>query len=125
MAIADAIPHDLIAAMSRLRWLFVIARGTSFRFRSADRDAMQIGEAVNAKYCLSGGIEIFGSRINISVELADTSTGGVVWGDRIAAKVDDIHEVRTQIVSNIISALEIQIPSNEAHSAPSDGTRKP
>ncbi len=59
----------------------------------------------------------FGPSINISVELADTSTGGVVWADRRAAKIDDIHEIRAQIVTNIISALEIQIPLNEAHAA--------
>jgi TolB-like protein len=117
LAIADALPHDLIVALSRLRWIFVIARGTSFRFRSADHDIKQIGKAVNARYCLSGAVEIFGSSINISVELGDTSTGGVVWADRRTAKVDDIHEVRAQIVANIISALEIQIPMNEAHSA--------
>jgi len=48
LAIADAIPHDLIAALSRLRWLFVIARGTSFRFRSPNLDIVQTGKALNA-----------------------------------------------------------------------------
>lgn len=116
-AIADALPHDLIAALSRLRWLFVIARGSSFRFRSADPDVGEIGEILNVRYCLSGIVEIFGNATTVVVELADTRTGGVVWGDRFAARLDDIHEIRSQIVANIIAALEIQIPLNEANLA--------
>ncbi|MEC5324826.1 winged helix-turn-helix domain-containing protein [Aurantimonas sp. A3-2-R12] len=116
-AIADALPHDLIAALSRLRWLFVIARGSSFRFRSPDPDVGEIGEILNVRYCLSGIVEIFGNATTVVVELADTRTGGVVWGDRFAARLDDIHEIRSQIVANIIAALEIQIPLNEANLA--------
>lgn len=116
-AIADAIPHDLIVALSRLRWLFVIARGSSFRFRSRDLDVVQVGEVLNARYCLSGVVEILAPSIIITVELVDSRTGGIVWGDRFASQVDDIHVIRTEIVANVISALEVQIPLNEAHSA--------
>ncbi len=117
VAIADAIPHDLIAALSRLRWLFVIARGSSFRFRSPDRDVRHVGSTLNARYCLSGVVEIFGGSISVTVELADCRTGGVVWGDNFKGHVDDIHLIRSEIVTNVISALEIQIPLNEAQTA--------
>ena len=116
-AIADAVPHDIIAALARLRWLFVIARGSSFRFRSIDDDIGKIGSALNARYCLSGTVEVFGRSIAITVELADTGTGGVLWGDRIAGQIDDVHVIRDQIITNIISALELHIPLNEAQLA--------
>lgn len=116
-AIADAIPHDLIAALSRLRWLFVIARGSSFRFRAMDLDVVEIGSILNVSYCLCGAVEIFANQMNITVELVDTRNRGTVWGERFSARVDDIHLIRDQIVSSIVAALEIQITHNEAHLA--------
>lgn len=116
-AIADALPHELISELSRLRWLFVIARGSSFRFRGLDTDIADVGRALGVRYCLSGVVEIAGERIIVTVELADARDGGVVWGERYDASVDDIYDIRRQIVSNIISSLEIQIPLHEAQAA--------
>ncbi len=116
-AIADALPHELISELSRLRWLFVIARGSSFRFRGGDPDMAQIGGALGVRYCLSGMVEVAGGDIAVTVELADTRDGGVLWGERFAAKLDDVYSVRRQIVANIIAALEIQIPLHEAQQA--------
>ncbi|GJL93091.1 winged helix-turn-helix domain-containing tetratricopeptide repeat protein [Hyphococcus sp.] len=115
--IADALPHELISELSRLRWLFVIARGSTFRFRGVDPDIGEIGRALGVRYCLSGAIEVAGARIIVTVELADTRDGGVVWAERYVATVDDIYNIRTQIVSSIISSLEIQIPMHEAQRA--------
>ncbi len=116
-AIADALPHELISELSRLRWLFVIARGSSFRFRGIDPDILEIGKALSVRYCLSGIVEIAGERITVTAELSDTRDGGVVWGERYEATVDDIYDIRRQIVSSIISSLEIQIPLHEARAA--------
>ncbi len=115
--IADALPDELISALSRLRWLFVIARGSSFRFRDADPDVAGVGRALNVRYCLSGVVEVAGDRIAVTVELADTRDGAAVWGERYAAKIDDIHNIREEIVSRVVSALEIQITMNEAMAA--------
>lgn len=115
--IADALPHELISVMSRLRWLFVIARGSSFRFRSSEPDLEEVGRALGARYCLSGSVEIVGERIGVTVELADTRDGAVVWGERFAANVDEIHDIRERIVTSVVSALEIQIPMKEAIAA--------
>jgi TolB-like protein len=116
-AIADALPHELISVLSRLRWLFVIARGSSFRFRSAEPDISQVGRALGVRYCLSGVIEITGEKIAVTVELTDTRDCGVLWGERFSAAVDDIHNIREQIISSVVSAMEIQIPMNEAQAA--------
>src|SRR6185295_15156170 len=58
--IADALPDELIAQLSRLRWLFVIARGSTFRFRSADVDLAQVRDQLKVRYCLSGVVEVQG-----------------------------------------------------------------
>lgn len=116
-AMAEAIPHDLIVAMARLRWLFVIARGSSFRFRSSNHDATQVGALLNVRYCLSGVVEIFGTSLSVTVELTDTRSGGILWGERFEASVDGVHEIRARIITQVVGALEIQIPLNEAHLA--------
>ena len=116
-SISDALPQDIITELSRLRWLFVIARGSSFRFREADPDAMRIGQALNVRYCLSGVVEVTGRRLTILTELSDTRDGGIVWADRFNASVEDVHAVRSEILQKIVVALEVQIPLNEARLA--------
>ena len=96
-AIADALPHDLIAELSRLRWLFVIARGSSFRFRGEDATPERVGAALRVRYCLSGVVETHGDAMIVTVELSDTSDGGVVWSERYRDSVGAVHDVRQKI----------------------------
>jgi TolB-like protein len=116
-AIADALPDELIAELSRLRWLFVIARGSSFRFRSTTPDLADVAELLGVRYCVSGAVEVAGADATVVVQLLDTRDGGVVWGDRLRSRLADIHETRAIILSRVVSALELQIPLHEAHAA--------
>lgn len=116
-AIAEALPHDLIVEISRLRWLFVIARGSSFRFRDADADLSHVAAVLGVRYCLTGSVEVVDKRLKISVELNDAGERCLVWADRIDAKIDDIYETRARIAANMVAALEIQISMNEARRA--------
>ena len=115
--LADGLAHELITELARLRWLLVIARGSSFRFREADLDLRQVGQLLGVRYCLSGGVEVNGRRITVTTELADTRTGEVIWGERYSGYVDDVHAVRAEITSKILTSLEIQIPLHEAAAA--------
>ncbi len=115
--IADALPDDLITELSRLRWLFVIARGSSFRFRGEDADIDRVRAALNVRYCLSGVVEILGNSMTVLVELCDTQDRGVVWSEKFRTEVGAVHEIRDEIVRAVISALELQIPLNEARLA--------
>ena len=115
--VADALPDELIAELSRLRWLFVIARGSSFRFRSAAPDVAAVGKVLGVRYCLSGVVEITGSNLAVTVQLVDTRNGGVVWADRLASHIEDIHDTRSRILSRLVAALEVHIPLNEARVA--------
>ena len=116
-AIADALPHELIAELSRLRWLFVTARGSSFRLRASDVDMAEIGRLLGVRYCLSGTIDVAGRNLAVTVELADTRDASVVWAERFAGSIDDVHQMREEIRSRILTALEISIPLHEAHLA--------
>lgn len=115
--LADAVPHDLIQALSRLRWLFVIARGSAFRFRSTVQDPLVVGKSLGVKYLLAGSIEDIGTRFIITTELSDAGTGGVIWAERFEANLDDIHQVRAGIASKVTSSFEVYIPLNEAGNA--------
>ena len=115
--IAEGLPHEMIVALSRLRWLTVIARGSSFQFRSSEPDFTQIRGALNVRYCLTGAVYLMSPRISIAVELTDTSLGTVIWGERFEGVLSDIDMVREQTLSHVISALEVQIPAHEADKA--------
>jgi TolB-like protein len=115
--LADALPQDLISQLSRLRWLFVIARGSSFRFRGEAAEPAKVRAALNVRYVLSGMAEMAGGKIALTFELADARNGGVVWGDRFSDRIDAVHEIRERIVQAVIAALELQIPLHEARLA--------
>jgi TolB-like protein len=113
-AIAEALPHELIAELSRLRWLLVTARGSSFRLGASPPDTSEVGRLLGVRYCLSGTLEIAARRLLVTVELADTRSGGIVWADRFAGVLDDVHQFRADILAHILAALEIRIPLHEA-----------
>jgi TolB-like protein len=114
---AEALPHDLLTELARLHWLFVVARGSSFRLAAARPDVGRIGVLLGVRYCLTGTIEVTGNRVTVSVELADTRNLGVVWSERYESAVDGVHDIRTSIVASTLAALEIRIPLHEAQGA--------
>ena len=121
-AIADGLPHELISELSRLRWLFVTARGSSFRLRGSEADMTEVGRLLGVRYCLSGTLEPAGKRLTAAVELIDTNDGGVVWAEHFHGASDAVHEFRGQIRARILVALEIQLPLHEAARARLTGT---
>jgi TolB-like protein len=114
LTVGDALPHDLITELSRLRWLFVTARGSSFRLRGADPDLSEVGRLLKVRYCLSGTMEVAGQSIAITTRLVDTQDGSVVWAERYTDSIDNVHAMRAEILSRILTALEVQIPLHEA-----------
>jgi len=113
-ALASALPDELIADLARLQWLFITARGSSFRLRADAADFAEIGRLLGVRYCLSGTVEVSGKQLVVLVELVDTADGGVVWADRFAGRVDEVHAMREEIRSQVLVALEIRIPLHEA-----------
>jgi TolB-like protein len=113
-ALAIAVPDELIAELSRLRWLFVTARGSSFRLRTTDSEFSDIGRLLRVRYCLSGSIEVANRRLVVMVELIDTHDEGIVWSDRFSGRIDDVHLLREEIRSRVLVALDLQIPAHEA-----------
>lgn len=112
--IAEAIPAELISALSRLRWLAVTARGSSFRLRGGDEAPQTVHALLGVGYCLTGLVEASDSELAVDVELAETAGGKIIWAERFSAAREEVHEIRAAITAAVIAALEISIPLNEA-----------
>ncbi len=115
--LAEAIPCEIIQALSCMRWLAVIARGSSFRFRDPEPNLDLVATALGARYVLTGIIEARNRSLAVTLELSDSSKNEVIWGDRLVAQIDNIDDLRFQIVTHLVTALEVYIPLNEARVA--------
>jgi TolB-like protein len=115
--LGDAIPHEIIEALSRLRWLAVIARGSTFRLRQVAADLDLVSTALTARYILSGVIESPDRTIAVTLELTDSSSREIIWADRLATPIGDVGNLRARVVAHLVSALESHIPYNEARIA--------
>jgi len=112
--LTDALADELIADLSRLRWLFVIARGSSFRFRDGPFDHQQIGQALGVRYCLTGSVTLTGEEVFCAVDLIETASGGVIWAEHYEDQVANIHAMRRDIAANVVAALETSISLHES-----------
>jgi tetratricopeptide (TPR) repeat protein len=115
--IADALPADIIMDLSRLHWLFVIARGSSFRFRGAEADPLAVGHALAVRYCLTGAIEVSGAEVTVTIMLADTEHGETIWADNYRGALAELQMMRSAIEAQVVAALEVHIPRNEVRNA--------
>ena len=108
--LADGLSEDLITGLSRLRWLPVIARNSSFLFRDHPINAGRIGKLLGARYLLEGSVRLVGQRLRVSAALIDTRDPNVnIWTGRYDRGVDEIFNVQDEITENIVAALETQI----------------
>ena len=102
---SDGIAEDIITGLSRFRTLQVVSRNASFRFRSPDTDPGEIAAALGAEYLVEGSVRKAGSRVRISVQLADASTGAQLWSERYDRELEDILSVQDEVTRNIVAVL--------------------
>ena len=94
---ADGIVEDIITALSRIRWLFVIAHNSSFTYKGKTVDEKQIGRELGVRYVVEGSVRQSESRVRITGQLVDASAGTHLWADRFEGRLDDIFELQDQI----------------------------
>lgn len=102
---ADGIAEDIITALSKLRWLFVIARNSSFTYKGKSVDVRQVGRDLGVRYVLEGSVRKAGNRVRITAQLIDAATGHHVWADRYERALEDIFAVQDEITHSIIGAI--------------------
>ena len=110
---ADGIVEDIIAALSRMRWLFVIARNSSFTFKERAVDVIQIGRELGVRYVLEGSVRKAANRVRIAGQLIDASAGTNIWADRFEGAVDDIFKLQDQMTASVVGALSPKLEEAE------------
>jgi TolB-like protein len=103
---ADGIVEDIITGLSRIRWLFVIARNSSFIYKGLPTDVRQVGRDLGVRYVLEGGLRKTADRIRISAQLIEAETGAHIWADRYDRLLNDIFSVQDEITLSVIGAVE-------------------
>ncbi|MFP5513184.1 MAG: BTAD domain-containing putative transcriptional regulator [Alphaproteobacteria bacterium] len=114
---ADGIAADVLVRLSRLRSLFVIARGSSFRFRGTQIDPCTVGRALGVRYLASGAIRTDENRLRLTVELVEAETGAAMWSDIYDRRLDHVFEVQDELASRIAAALDDEIEAAEMRRA--------
>jgi adenylate cyclase len=110
---ADGMVEEIITALSRFRGLFVIARNSSFAYKGRAIDVKQVGKELGVRYVLEGSVRKAGSRVRISGQLIDTSTGAHLWADRFDGELDDIFDLQDQVTSSVVGAIAPRLEQAE------------
>jgi TolB-like protein/cytochrome c-type biogenesis protein CcmH/NrfG len=110
---ADGVCEDIIAALSRIHWLFVIARNSSFFYKGRAADVKQIARDLGVRYILEGSVRKLGARVRISTQLVDAAAGVDLWTERYDRELSDIFSLQDEITRQIASAIEPRLLAAE------------
>src|SRR5690606_21691320 len=102
---ADGIAEDLLTALSRYRWLMVIARNSSCSYKGRAPDVRQVGRELGVRHVVDGSVRRSGSRIRISAQLIDASNGNHVWAERFDRDMADVLQLQDDIALTIAGAI--------------------
>jgi adenylate cyclase len=103
---ADGIVEEIITALSRIRWLFVIARNSTFTYKGKPVDIKQVGREMGVRYVLEGSVRRAGDRVRITTQLIDAISGAHVWADRYDRDLSDIFAVQDEITASVAGVIE-------------------
>jgi TolB-like protein len=114
---ADGITEDLITALSKIRWFFVIARNSTFRYKGQAVDVPELGRELGVRYVLEGSVRKGGNRVRITVQLIDAASGRHVWAERYDRELDDVFALQDEMTETIVRAIEPELGSVERERA--------
>lgn len=103
---ADGMVEDIITGLSRIKWLFVIARNSSFVYKGRAVDVKQVGRELGVRYVLEGSVRKAADRVRVTCQLIDAATGAHVWAERYDRKSDDIFALQDEITLSVVGAIE-------------------
>jgi TolB-like protein len=113
----DGIVEETTTAISRLPWLFVIARNSSFTYKGRAVDVKQVARELGVRYVLEGSVRKAQNRVRITGQLIDTASGAHIWADRFDGPLDDIFELQDQVASSVAGAIEPKLRRSEIERA--------
>ena len=109
----DGMVEDIITGLSRIKWLFVIARNSSFVYKGKAVDIRQVGRELGVRYVLEGGVRKAGNRLRITAQLIEAETGAHLWADRFDGALDDVFDLQDQITDKVVGIVEPSLQRSE------------
>jgi adenylate cyclase len=103
---ADGMVEEIITALSRIRWLFVIARNSSFTYKGQAVDVKQVGRELGVRYVLEGSVRKAGARVRITAQLIDALSGSHLWADRFDGSLEDVFGLQDQVAVSVAGVIE-------------------
>src|SRR5262244_1177156 len=111
---ADGMVEEIITALSRIRWLFVIARNSSFTYKGQAVGVKQIGRELGVRYVLEGSVRKAGGRVRITAQLIEATTGAHLWADRFDGSLEDVFDLQDKVASSVAGVIEPTLQAAEA-----------
>jgi TolB-like protein/Tfp pilus assembly protein PilF len=103
---ADGMAEEIITALSRCSWLFVIARNSSFTYKGRSVDVRQIGRELGVRYVLEGSVRRAGNRLRFTGQLVDATSGAYIWADRFEGEISDVFDLQDRMSESVVGAIE-------------------
>jgi adenylate cyclase len=103
---ADGMVEDIITGLSRIKWLFVIARNSSFAYKGKSVDVKQAGRELGVRYVLEGSVRRMANRVRVTGQLVEAETGRHIWADRYDRTLDDVFALQDELTMSVVAAIE-------------------
>ena len=110
---ADGMVEEIITTLSRIHWLFVIARNSTFAYKGQNVDVKRIGRELGVRYVLEGSVRKSGNRVRITAQLIDANTGAHLWADRFDGLLEDVFELQDKVASSVAGVIEPALQAAE------------
>ena len=114
---ADGMVEEIITALSRIRWLFVIARNSSFTYKGRAVDVKQVGRELGVRYVLEGSVRNAANRVRITGQLIDAANGAHLWADRFDGAIDDVFDLQDRVTASVVGAIAPKLQQAEIERA--------
>src|SRR5438309_2073302 len=114
---ADGMVEEIITALSRIRWLFVIARNSTFTYKGRAVDVKQVGRELGVRYVLEGSVRKGGNRVRITAQLIDSTNGAHLWADRFDGLLEEVFELQDRVAISVAGVIEPTLRQSEIERA--------
>ena len=106
---SDGISDDIITALSRSPWLFIIARNTTFTYKGSSVDVRRVAQDLGVRFVLEGSVRRSGDRVRVTAQLIDGTTGGHLWSERYDGQLEDVFDLQDEITRNVVASIQTTV----------------
>ncbi len=110
---ADGMVEDIVTGLSRVKWLFVIARNSSFIYKGSAVDVRKAGRELGVRYLVEGGVRKSGSRLRVTAQLVEAETGAHLWADKFDGELKDVFDFQDRITDSVVGIVEPSVRRSE------------